>query len=181
VEEAVETLANGKHLRLLRRRGWEYVERCDIAGVVAIVALTAEQQLVLVEQYRPPVGSNVIELPAGLAGDSPQTDGEPLERAARRELWEETGFRAGSMRCLFTGPSSAGLSSEQLTFFLTLDARREGAGGGDAGEQITVHTVALEQVPAWLDRQAAQGRAIDLKIYAGLFAAHNALKQDVHE
>ncbi len=171
----VETIAAGRYIRLVQRDGWEYAERSNISGIVVVVALTDDRHLLLVEQYRPAVGQNVIELPAGLAGDSPETENEALENAAQRELLEETGYRAGEMRRLFCGPPSAGITSEQLTFFLAGNLKHEGPGGGDASEDITLHTVPLDDVPDWLDEQSGRGRAIDIKIYAGLFAAHTAL------
>ena len=71
-----------------------------------MVAVTAENELLLVEQYRPPPNARVIELPAGLAGDD---DGaETLTDAARRELLEETGYHAGSLVKVAEGPASAG-------------------------------------------------------------------------
>ncbi len=171
MDTGVRTIAAGRYVRLVQRDGWEYVERTNIAGIVVIVALTEANQLVLVEQYRPAVDRNVIELPAGLAGDTSETADETLEHAAVRELLEETGYRAEGMHPLFRGPPSAGITSEQLTFFLAVNPRREGPGGGDGSEEITVHTVPLEDVPLWLQRQSERGRAIDIKIYAGLYAA----------
>jgi ADP-ribose pyrophosphatase len=167
----MEVLADGRHLRLVKRRGWEFVERKRISGIVVIVALTADRRMLLVEQYRPPVDCRVIELPAGLAGDSPEAEGELLEDAARRELLEETGYRAETMVPLFHGPPSAGITSEQLTFFGAPDVQHVDAGGGDETEEITVHAVALDQLPAWLEQQSRDGKAIDVKVYAGLYAA----------
>jgi ADP-ribose pyrophosphatase len=149
----------------------------DIAGIVVIVALTEANQLVLIEQYRPAVDRNVIELPAGLAGDTAETADETLEHAALRELLEEAGYRADGMHPLFRGPPSAGITSEQLSFFLAVNPRREGPGGGDGSEEITVHAVPLEDVPLWLQRQSERGRAIDIKIYAGLYAAQAACRR----
>jgi ADP-ribose pyrophosphatase len=97
-----------------------------------------------------------------------------LETAALRELLEETGYRAEEMQFLFRGPPSAGITSEELTFFRAINPRREGSGGGDSSEQITVHAVPLDDVPLWLRQQSEQGRAIDIKIYAGLYAARAA-------
>ena len=65
-QQEATTIAETKHLRLVERDGWSYVERVNASGVVCIVACTDEGKIVLVEQYRPPVGRNVIELPAGL-------------------------------------------------------------------------------------------------------------------
>lgn len=166
----VQIIVEATHLRLVRRRGWEYVERIDICGIVAIVAVTADGKLLLVEQYRPPVDGRVIELPAGLAGDIPGEEDESLKTAARRELLEETGYQAKDMVRLFHGPPSAGITSEELTFFFAEGVERVAAGGGDASEDITVHAVPLGDISGWLDEQARQGKQIDVKVYAGLHA-----------
>ncbi len=60
-------VSEGKFLRFMKQGSWEYVSRKGVTGVVTIIAVTREKKLVLVEQYRPPVESRVIELPAGLA------------------------------------------------------------------------------------------------------------------
>lgn len=167
--EAFEILGEGRHLRLVRRRGWEYAERANAAAIVVLVAVTPDGRLVLTEQHREPVGGPVIELPAGLVGDRPGETDEDLSTAARRELREETGYEAGEVRPLATGPPSAGLSSEVVTFVLAADLRRVGAGGGDEHEAITVHEVPLAAVPDWLAAQARAGRLVDPKVYAGLY------------
>lgn len=169
----MEVVADARYLRLVRRRGWEFVERKSISGIVVIAAVTSDRRLLLVEQYRPPVDGHVIELPAGLAGDSPDAKDESLEEAAQRELLEETGYRAGKMIRAFHGPPSAGITSEQLTFFLALDVEFVHPGGGDRSEDITVHAVALDEVSQWLEEQARRGKAIDVKIYAGLYAVQS--------
>jgi ADP-ribose pyrophosphatase len=166
----VEIIAETDHLRLVRRHGWEYVERKDICGIVAIVAVTSRGELLLVEQYRPPVDGCVIELPAGLAGDVLGEEEESLETAARRELLEETGYQAQKMVHLFHGPPSAGITSEELTFFLAEGLELVAAGGGDASEDITVHAVPLDRLAGWLKEQARLGKRIDVKVYAGLHA-----------
>ena len=71
---APKVLASGKYLRLLAQGHWEFAERVNATGAVVIVALTDEGRLLLVEQYRIPVGCPVIELPAGLVGDVPETE-----------------------------------------------------------------------------------------------------------
>jgi len=175
----MEVIAEAKHLRLLSRRGWEFVERKHITGVVVIVALTPDRRLLLVEQVRPPVDCPVIELPAGLVGDLPGESEESLEEAARRELLEETGYRATRLTRLFHGPLSAGITNEQMTFFFAPDSQHVDAGGGDDSEEITVHAIALDRVPEWLDDQFRQGKAIDPKIYAGLWAVQSQRAQPV--
>jgi ADP-ribose pyrophosphatase len=162
-------LAEGKYLRLVARGHWEYAERTTATGAVAIVAITDSRRIVLVEQFRIPVGTNVIELPAGLAGDVVTEEPESLASTARRELLEETGYEASEMRLLTAGPTSAGLSNEVVTFFHATGLRKINAGGGDPHEQITVHEQPLDTLDEWLNEQAAQGTLVDPKIFAGLY------------
>jgi ADP-ribose pyrophosphatase len=164
-------LAQGRHLRLVNRRGWEFAERPHRRGVVAILAVTDESRLLLTEQYREPVRTSVIELPAGLVGDVPGEEGEALAAAARRELLEETGYAAEDLLYLTEGPPSAGMSNEIITFFRATGLRRVDAGGGVSGEKIQVHEVPLAEAASWLERATAQGRLIDPKVYTGLYFA----------
>jgi len=166
-----ESLAHGRFLQLLRRGRWEYVERLHSSGVVVMVAITNEGELVLVEQFRPALLRRVIELPAGLAGDQPESAGESLVTAARRELLEETGYRATELTLLAEGPSSAGLCNEVITFFRADGLQRVGPGGGDGSEQIDVHRIALAEVRDWLAARGRAGALVDPKVYAGLFLA----------
>lgn len=158
----------GRYLGIRERNGWEYATRTNATGVVVVVPVTAHRELVLVEQFRTPVNGPVIELPAGLVGDHGDT-GESVQIAAQRELWEETGFRARQLTHLFHCPSSAGMSDEMLDIFLATELTREGPGGGDASEDITVHVVPLDEINAWLANALQAGKALDPKIYAGLY------------
>jgi len=162
-------VASGNFLRLVRRNGWEFVERLGSSGVVGIVAVTAERRLLLVEQFRPPIGCNGIELPAGLAGDVLGQELEDLETAARRELLEETGYAAETLTYLATGPSSAGLTNETVALFLAERVQQQSPGGGHGGEKITVHAIPLGNVGVWLQARAAGGALVDFKIYAALY------------
>lgn len=166
--EPADVRYNGRYLGLHERVGWEYATRTNATGVVVIVPVTADNAIVFVEQYRVPVGNRVIELPAGLVGDEGDPD-EDLQTAATRELWEETGYRAGQLRCLGQCPSSAGMTDETLTLYLAEDCRQEGPGGGDGNEDITVHTVPLHDVDRWLARRQEAGLDFDPKIYAALY------------
>jgi ADP-ribose pyrophosphatase len=162
------TIADGKRVRLVRRGDWEYVTRRSVSGIVAIVAVTDDRKLVLVEQFRPPVGKPVIELPAGLAGDEAGHEQEDLADAARRELLEETGYEASQMTFLAEGVPSAGITDEIITLFRATGLKKTGKGEGDGSEQITLHEVAVDGVPAWLEGQRKAGRLVDLKVYSGL-------------
>lgn len=164
-----ETLAIGRFVRLLKRDGWEYVERVDSSGVVIIAAITHDERLVLVEQFRTPVDAAVIELPAGLVGDLPGAAEESLSAAAHRELLEETGYAAERMIRLTSGPPSAGLATEIVTLFIATGLKRAGPGGGDDTEDIKVHEVPLSNVRKWLEDRANGGALLDPKIYAALY------------
>lgn len=169
MSNATETLAAGRFLRLSRERGWEFVERVGVQGAAALVAVTPERQLVLVEQYRIPVGSRTLELPAGLVGDQAGARAESLFDAANRELEEETGYRAGRIELLARVPSSTGLTSEIVSILHASELERVGAGGGVAGEDIAVQLVPLSEARVWLRRRERGGLLLDPKIYVGLF------------
>jgi ADP-ribose pyrophosphatase len=165
------TLCEGKHLRLVVRDKWEYVERSTATGIVAIIAVTDDQKLVLTEQYRWPVDRRVLELPAGLAGDVAGAEAEDLISAAQRELREETGYEARHFHALFEGPPSAGATSEVIHFFRAIGLRRVGLGGGEGTESIQIHEIPLSAVDQWLQEKQGQGVLIDPKVYAGLYFA----------
>lgn len=164
-------LAEGKYLRLVRHGHWEYAERNNATGAVVIVAVTTEGKLILTEQYRTPVKSAVIELPAGLVGDIPGEEDEAWETAAQRELLEETGYLAKKVKKVAGGPISAGFGTEMISIFLATRLQKIEAGGGVDGEDIRVHEVALSRVPAWLRKKEREGLQIDPKVFAGLYFA----------
>jgi ADP-ribose pyrophosphatase len=164
-------LQKGNYLTLIDENGWEYVTRDGVSGIVVIVAITPERRLVLVEQYRPPVHKHVIELPAGLVGDVDGRRQESLRDAAARELEEETGYAATEMVELSEGPIAVGVSDEVVSFFAARGLSRVGAGGGDDTEDITVHEVALDDLPAFVAAKMKEGLGVDPKIYAGLYLA----------
>ncbi|GAB4146057.1 MAG: NUDIX hydrolase [Sphingomonadales bacterium] len=163
-DQPQQIIGEGRYLTLLRRGRWEYVRRHGASGVVCMIAVTPARELVLVQQHRPALGRDCLELPAGLVGDEDRA--EALETAARRELLEETGFEAGRWRYLFDAASSAGMTDEAPAFFLAGDLRRVAPGGGDDSENITVHLAPLDGLAAWLAAKAQTGLAIDVKVYA---------------
>jgi len=167
----VEVLAQGRFLRLVRRRGWEFAERPGIHGIVVLVAVTPQGELLLVEQHREAVGGSVIELPAGLAGDEKGRESESLEEAAARELREETGWEAASWERLSAGPPTSGLSNEVVTLMRARDLVRRDDGGGAGDERIIVHAIPLADVPSWLRGREASGTLVDPKVWSALWFA----------
>ncbi|PTU31726.1 NUDIX hydrolase [Stenotrophobium rhamnosiphilum] len=164
----IETLYQGKFVKLSKSGTWEYAERVNSTGAGFILAVTPDKELVLVEQYRVPMQARTIELPAGIIGDE-GNDGEAVEASAIRELEEETGFRAARAEILFSGPVAPGLASEMLYLVRTYDLVRVGAGGGVDNENITVHIVPLTQIDDWLAAKGREGLLIEPRIYAALY------------
>jgi ADP-ribose pyrophosphatase len=158
----------GKHISIAQRGHWEYATRNTGKPAVGIVALTDEEKIVLVEQFRPPVNCSVVELPAGLAGDIAGAETESLLTAAQRELLEETGYQAARWTELTNGFSSPGITDESITLFLAEGLTKVSAGGGDESEKIIVHEISLKSVFAWLRER---GQSCDMKLLAGIYAA----------
>ena len=165
-EEACLSLCRGKFLELLKEGRWEYVRRVNASGAVMIVAVTEEGELLLVEEYRVPLHARTVGLPAGISGDEGE---ESSLQSARRELEEETGYRADSWTYLLAGPSSPGLTTEMVSFYMAEGLHRISEGGGVAHENITVHRIPLTLVHDWLMEQMEQGKVVDPKIFMGLY------------
>lgn len=125
-------------------RGEHSYEVVEHSGAVAVIARPSPHELVLVKQYRPAVGGYTWELCAG--GIDPGE--EPLD-AALRELREETGYRARSMRKLWSAYSAPGFCTELLHFFAADDIE---AGGTDfdEGEDIETRTFELNELQTML-------------------------------
>lgn len=167
----IDTLFESRWLGLYRIGTWDFVRRPSSEACVGILAITPAQEIILVEQFRIPVQRRVIEIPAGLVGDEPEFAGEDLADTARRELLEETGYRAGTVVPLIATPTSAGMSSEYTHLFHATDLVRETTGGGVDGENITVHHIPLADLRSWLAAQEAAGKLVDFKIHAALWLA----------
>jgi len=144
---------------------WEYVGR--VGGITAAVILAIDDgHVLLVEQYRVPLGRNCIELPAGLVGDE-QAD-ESIAASALRELEEETGYRAESAEVLGEFAASPGMSSETFHLVRVNGLTRVSDGGGVDDEDIIVHRVPLNRMAQFIQAQRDKGRAMDVKLLAVL-------------
>lgn len=173
VDAPTETLYAGRWLTLRQRAHWEFVERNNPQGAVIIVAVTPQDRMLFVEQYRMPIRQFTIEMPAGLVGDAGHAD-DDIASTTRRELEEETGWTCARVVPLHTGPSSAGMSTEMMHFVRALDLRKVGTGGGDDTEDIVVHEVPRSEAAAWLRAMTAKGYSIDPKLFAGLWFLEHA-------
>ncbi len=141
-------------------RTWEAIERVGIGGIVVMVGVTPSNTVLLERQFRPPLGRDVIELPAGLVDP-----GESLEAAARRELIEETGWSARDLQFLAEGPMSTGASTEIIRTYLCTGLEHVGRSGGDDNEIIEVIEVPLPEVSEYLTTVQKNGILVDLKVY----------------
>ncbi len=164
----VETMWEGRFITAKRRGKWEYVSRARGIHAAVILAIDDEEQVVLVEQFRVPLGRQSIELPAGLVGDDESLQGEKSADAAARELEEETGYRAGRMDEIGEFYSSPGMVSESFTLFRAFDLEKVSEGGGVGSEDIRVHVVALDAIGEAIAGWRAQGFAIDVKLLSVL-------------
>ena len=171
METPPTTLYQTQWLSLHRRGHWDYVRRPQAELCVGVLAVTDAREIVLVEQFRIPVGRRIVELPAGIFGDEPAHAGETPAECAARELFEETGYRAGTIRPLLVSPTSAGMTSEWTHLFLATGLVREHGGGGVAHEEIRTHHVPLDGIRDWLAAREAEGIGVDCKIHAVLWAA----------
>ncbi len=164
----------GRYLRMVERGTWEYSERTHAGGLAAIIlAVTPDDRVLFVEQFRVPLQANTIEMPAGLVGDIDAD--ESIELSAIRELEEETGWTAERAEVLLIGPTSSGSSSEKVAFVRASGLRKVGEGGGDGDENITVHEIPRAGAAAWLTRKLGEGYALDAKLWAGLWMIEHEL------
>lgn len=168
----VDLVWSGRYISFLKQSNWEFVKRNNCTGIVIILAMTKEDRVLLVEQFRPPVCKKVIEYPAGLISDKASFKNETVLTAARRELLEETGYKAKKMFKILEGPVSSGLTADLVTFVMAQDLTKVNQGGGDGTENIKVHEVPLAKVDGWVRNKVRRGYLVDPKIYAGLYFFH---------
>lgn len=138
-------------------------------GAVAVVALDDGGSVVLVDQYRHPVGRRLRELPAGLldaAGEDPLT-------TAQRELVEEVGCTAREWGVLVDVVTSPGFSDESVRVFLARGLTEVGRPSGQDDEEADLDVLRLPLAEAL--RQALAGEIVNAVTVAGLLAAHVVL------
>jgi ADP-ribose pyrophosphatase len=157
----LQVVWQGKYISALKRGRWEYVSRTGSTNAVVILA-EHDGKVILIEQYRVPVGGRCLELPAGLVGD--EDEHATVEGTAVKELEEETGFTCERVERLGEFHSSPGMVAESFTLVRAHGVRKVGDGGGNEHEDITVHLVAREHIPAFIQSRRDAGSAVDVKL-----------------
>lgn len=157
----VQTMWAGKYISALKQGRWEYVSRTGSTNAVVILA-EHEGKVILIEQYRVPVGGRCLELPAGLVGD--EDEHATVEETAVKELEEETGFTCERIERLGDFHSSPGMVAECFTLVRAHRVRKVGEGGGNEHEDITVHLVERADIPAFIQSRRDAGTAVDVKL-----------------
>ncbi|GBC93689.1 ADP-ribose pyrophosphatase [bacterium HR15] len=136
-------------------------------GAVAIVPLLDENTVLLIRQYRQAVGETLLEIPAGTL-----EPGELPDQCAQRELQEETGYRAGTMRHLFSQYLAPGYSQEVLHVYLAeqlTPARQQ----TDEDETVEIVPTPLQQIEPMI----LTGQIKDAKTIAGLLMTLRLLQR----
>ena len=163
-EDAEQIVWAGKFVTAKVKGKWEYVSRSRGIKAAVILAIDEADHVLLVEQFRVPLGKSCLELPAGLIGDDDSTPDEDAATAAVRELEEETGYTAARMELVGEFYSSPGIVSESFTLLRAHGLSQIGPGGGTDGEDITVHRVALSALPQFIETARARGLGIDVRL-----------------
>ena len=156
-----ETMWRGKYIQAVKRGRWEYVARTDSTRAVVVIAETGGK-VILVEQYRIPLGCRCVELPAGLVGD--ENRDETVEESAVKELEEEAGYTAERIEVLGDFHSSPGMVAESFTLVRAHGVSKVSDGGGTEHEDITVHLVARDDIPDFIADRRKAGVAVDVKL-----------------
>jgi len=136
-------------------------------GAVTVVAILPDRRVLLVRQYRHAAGEELLELPAGTLDRQPDGSIEDRLVAAKRELSEETGYRAESWRELATFFTAAGFANELMTLYLATDVSEDPEHRGpDPDERLELVKIPFDEALAL----AKSGQFRDAKTLVGVFA-----------
>ncbi|RKP08270.1 NUDIX hydrolase domain-like protein [Thamnocephalis sphaerospora] len=160
-----------------QERVWESAERktrsgsCDAVCIVALLRSAddatgdeAVPRIVLVRQFRPPLGAKCIECPAGLMDKN-----ETYAETATRELREETGYHGTVARVSPVVHSDPGFGNANMAFvYVDVDMKdprnRHPVAAPDEGEDIEVLLVPIQELSAKLEGYVAQGDGVDARL-----------------
>ena len=170
----------GRFITTKMRGRWEYVGRARGIRAAAIIALDEDadgtRHVILVSQYRVPLGRFSLEIPAGLVGDDEGKAGEPAIEAAARELEEETGYAADTLEVVGEFYSSPGMVTESFTLLRATGLTKVSEGGGTESENITTHRVALRDLESFVAEWRAAGHGVDVRVamlLTGIYLGEN--------
>jgi ADP-ribose pyrophosphatase len=156
--------------RVVASPGGETFERTYVRtpGAVATVAVTADDKVVMVEQYRAALGGYVLEIPAGMR----DVEGEDPMDTAMRELREEAGYEAGRIELLGTCLSSPGVTDSTVIVYLATQLRGVGtAPHGPEERAMSLVTLDFADVVSMV----LDGSIQDAKSAYGILMAHHRL------
>lgn len=160
-------------------RHWESVNRVTKGGAVAIIAkMLKSNRIILIRQFRPPIGNYIFEFPAGLVDK-----GETFETTAVRELKEETGYSGIVRKMIPPVHSSPGLTDESVAIaFIEIDEdlpdNKKPVPSHEDSEDIQVYLIEQEKLVAFLKERSQAGDSVDAKLMsfsAGLDYVANCL------
>lgn len=155
------TLPNGKTSKR---------ELIEHPGAVAIVAITPENKLIMVEQYRKALERSIIEIPAGKL-----EKGEAPEFTAMRELEEETGYTADKLELIQTFSTSPGFADEVIHMFSAVGLKKSTSGAVlDDDEFVELLEVSIEEA----EQMMADNRIYDAKTAFAVLWAKQKLSLD---
>ena len=157
--KVVERLQIGRSGKTLKRQVVKH------PGAVGIVPILPDGRVVLIKQFRVTFQKYIYEIPAGTL----ELQENPLE-AARRELLEETGFKAGNVDFLSSIYTSPGILEEELFLYLATDLK-EGASAPEEGELIELVSLTWSEIDKLID----SGELHDSKSISGIFLARRRL------
>lgn len=143
---------------------WEMVRRRIYGKIVFVAPITDKQELVLIKMYRIPLKAYSIELCAGL----PDKKGESEIQIAKRELLEETGYRARRFEKIMSGPYNTGLVADEISVYLATGAHYAQKPKLENSEDITVLKIPLKRAYHFL-LHPPRGVKVDTKIFAVLY------------
>ena len=163
-----EAVWEGRFITAKKRGRWEYVGRSRGIRAAAIIALDEDEDgrthVLLIGQYRVPLGCFCLELPAGLVGDDDGSEDEPAIEAAKRELEEETGYASDDWTVLGEFYSSPGMVTESFTLLRARGLTKISEGGGISEENIEVYRVPMDELADFVAEWRAAGHGVDVRV-----------------
>ena len=160
----------GKHISVVEQRYtnngktgvYEVVVRNKVSGIVSVLPITKNNEIVLIQQFRIPLGREVIEQPAGL-NDKP---GASDIDAVKWELRQETSYVSDDIEYILSVPTSSGLTNELISCYIARNCRQvSDILDLDESESISVLTLPIDTALTHLSEEARKGNLVDAKVF----------------